>query len=446
MLIFLYNLFSYVVFLPLLKLTALFHVKLKQNVEGRRGLHQRVLNYVRQIEQEGRIGAVILFHVSSAGEFEQARPLISLLKKQDPALRIVISFFSNSGIKYIASKNYDEADFVDFSPFDFYFDMKRYLQILRPTAIVFVRYDLWPNFIYQAVKNKIPLYLIDASVHLQSWRTKVFIRGFYARLFNAFDRIMASSELDGREIIDNFSIKEMDRVIITGDTKYDRVLEIHENMDSNISQRYRFAKDVTYLVAGSTWEKDEAYLIAAYQAQKEKGLPGGSPIQFIIVPHELERVPAMKKKLTECQVDFIELSCFSADVPVRFSGMILVNQLGVLSDLYRIAQIAYVGGALHYRVHNVLEPAVMGIPILFGPLYKNSGEAVGLLEYQAARTFLTVEELIKLLDMLIYDNSFSTQMGASAYQFIKRNSGASKKCLAAIADCGLSLRGKDAKF
>jgi len=391
---------------------------------GRKGLIDRVRSF------RGKIGPqteVIMFHVSSAGEFEQARPLIKLLKDRYPEIKVVVGFFSPSGIRFIESIRYSDADFIDFSPLDLYFQVKIYLNILRPSAVIFVRYDLWPNLILSAVSKKIKLFLIDACTHTQSASKFFVFRGMYKFLLSKFNRIMAISQRDAVSLQKLYGV--VDSILhVTGDTKFDRVMDNKKLGENNNQNSYNFNRNKIYLIAGSTWPQDEECLYFAYQ----KLAVTYPDLQLIIVPHDITRISEITRQIESRDISFRYLHEFKQKDEISCEGIIVVKQLGILASLYKHASIAYVGGAVSGRVHNVAEPASMAVPVIFGSRYHNSKEAIGLVSRGGAISFSTKEEFVDELKTLLDNKIRLSEMGNYAYTFIESNCGAAERCFSII--------------
>ncbi len=413
-----YNLIISLFVLPIIYTFGWLNKTLAKNLKGRWGLVGRA----RLFRQKDEKSPLVLIHVSSAGEFEQVRPLIGLIKKESPSTLIGLTFFSSSGLRFFAKTDCQDLDFVDFCPLDFYLTTKKYLEILHPTALIFVRYDLWPNLIHNAAALSVPLFLIDATMHKKSLMPLAVIRSFYQDMFSHFTYIMTIAKED-QELYQRVFLPLKEKTIVTtGDTKYDRVLELRQKPPGSLVSGYTFNQ--FYLVAGSTWQKDEEYLMKAYRDLKEIR----PELQLILVPHEIERSTEIEAKAQLMGLKIKKLDQFKKGESIEFDGIILVDLIGVLVDLYGIANIAYVGGAINARVHNVIEPAALGVPVVFGSNYQNSKEAIGLIKSEGAQCFNSYQDCVDILGHLVTNIASGKKIGQRAFEYVESNAGASEKC------------------
>ncbi|HTP12381.1 MAG TPA: glycosyltransferase N-terminal domain-containing protein, partial [Bacteroidota bacterium] len=347
-----------------LKFGSLFNAKIRHGIAGR-------VNLFGQLEQQARglrAPKRVWFHSSSMGEFEQAKPIIAALRERHRDLDIIVSFFSPSG--YDHSKNYKLADLITYIPFDTVGNAKRFLDLIRPTVAVMVRYDIWPNHIRELKKRNIPILIANATMRKNSPRLKFPVRGFHEQLYSQLTSILAVSASDVKAF-EKIGIR-YPQVEAIGETRYDQVwvrsLEARRKhlIPESILRRRKV------LVVGSSWEEDEEVIIPTFK----KILQYDSNVLMILVPHE-PTLPTL---------DRIEVQLNSSPGFIRFSDLndyqgeriIVVDSIGILTALYQYAHVAYVGGSFKQGVHSVLEPAVYGIPVLYGPRHHNSQEAVEL--------------------------------------------------------------------
>ncbi|HNL08179.1 MAG TPA: glycosyltransferase N-terminal domain-containing protein, partial [Chitinophagales bacterium] len=306
-------------------------------------------------------------HCASLGEFEQARPIIESVKTQHPLARIILTFFSPSG--YEIRKNYALADEVHYLPLDTPSNVQLWLTQKQPTIAIFVKYEFWHYYLQALQQNNIPTYLIAANFRPD----QVFFK-WYGALFRDmlrfFSKIFVQNE-QSKQLLNAIGVSSE----VCFDTRFDRVFEIAQQRKT-FSQIELFKAGQPIIVAGSTWAKDEELLAQVINGQVAKGY------KYIIAPHQIEpvRIVQLKTKLAVNAVLFSELSEYNA----LAAQVIIVDHIGSLSSIYAYADIAYVGGGFNVSVHNVLEAAVYGVPVLFGPAIQKSEEAKALKVFDVA--------------------------------------------------------------
>ncbi len=343
-----------------------FDKKVKRGIKGRKRIFEELVLNAAPLDKTKKL---VWFHSSSLGEFEQAKPIISELKK-DKNINILVTFFSPSG--YENSKKYPHADLISYIPFDTYSNAIRFITIARPSLAVMMRYDIWPNHIWAMKKFKIPLYIVDATMKSNSSRKLIFVKNFHKILYKDFTRILTVSEADSKGF-KSFGCTDK-QLQVVGDTRFDRVYQ------RSISARERnlikedVLKGKKILVAGSTWEADEEVILPAFLklTKYEKNLI------LLIAPHEptllhLEKIEnEFSGRLNTIRFSFLN----------NYKGekVIIIDSIGILLTLYTYADTAYIGGSFKQGIHNVLEAAVYGIPVMFGPKNENSQESGQLLK------------------------------------------------------------------
>ncbi len=331
-----------------------------------------------------------VFFASSAGEYEQALPLIAAIKKKNSAVGAVLILFSESGIRFAASQG--ESTPVIKAPWDNIFSWISLFKVLKPTATIVIRYELWPGFL-KIAKYFGPLYLVNgvASHSAQGSRIASSVQSYLVKSFN---KIFVVNDRDQSFFTHKLGYPAS-QVVVSGDTKYDRVRErlslrehkratLEQHLDASWGRRKR-------LLLGSGWHQDIEALLEAFAALKSSR----NDWQIIIAPHDT----------SEAMVVWIEKHCFQLGFKVaRFSqrehldstvAILVIDSVGLLPEFYGCVDMAFVGGAMHFRVHNVLEPAIRGIPICFGPLHTTSKEAVHLVSHKLA-TVITDADSIKV--------------------------------------------------
>lgn len=386
---FLYNYVAVPAFWLLLRLLYPFKQKIRRGLRGRRRLFERLDRQVQALHASRRIW----FHSSSMGEFEQAKPIIAALKKQYADLDIIVSFFSPSG--YDHSKSYKPASLITYLPFDTRGNAGRFLDLINPTAAIMVRYDVWPNHLWELRKRSIPTFIANATLSRKSSRHSWPLRNFHHHLYNELTAILTVSDSDRNAFLD----LGMDpaKLHTIGETRYDQVWQ--RSLDARTKHLIPDAllKEKRVFVVGSSWDEDEEVLIPAFRRLAQED----PRALMILVPHEptvetLDRVESMLNHGLQA-IRFSELNDYTAE------NVIVVDSIGILTALYQYAHVTYVGGSFRQGIHNVLEPAVYGVPVLYGPKHQNSQEALELLRRGGSFVVLNHEDCYVHLRRLFDD-------------------------------------------
>lgn len=405
----LYNIFLLPILCSIFHLFS-FNKKIRLGIKGRQSLFCD-LEKINFGQREW-----ILIHSSSWGEFLRAAPLILALKEKDKRLKILATFFSPSGFHQAkASPLIDESCYL---PFDTPSNVHRFLRLVNPRFIIFVKYDLWPNLIFKAGQAKIPLFLIDANIGADSKKLWPFFSYFYKQIYGRFEAICTISE--EASLLFSKLVSEKTRVVSTGDTVYEQVYLKMKQPKGKETVRLKSLTKGFLLVAGSTWEEDEKVVLGAYQ-----GLPG--ELNLILVPHEPspERLSFIEAEVKRRGLQSLRLS--NLKERIGEGTILIVDKIGILADLYSLANMAFVGGAYGPGVHNVLEPAVMKMPVFFGPKISNSTEAGSLIKEKIGFVVRDEEELASLITKFLKDKAFLEETGQRAINLILKNLGASTK-------------------
>jgi 3-deoxy-D-manno-octulosonic-acid transferase len=397
----------------LLQLGSAFNPKIRRGIRGRSHLFENLELQVKTLKASKRIW----FHSSSMGEFEQAKPIIAALREKYSDLNIIVSFFSPSG--YDHSKNYKPADLITYIPLDTARNARRFLTLLNPSVAVMVRYDIWPNHVWELKARNIPAFIANATMRKNSSRLKSPLRSFHRELYQQLTSILAVSTSDVRAF-EQIGIRPP-QVQAIGDTRYDQVwsrsLEArkkHLIPESVLRRRKVF-------VVGSSWEEDEEVILPTFK----KVLQYDANALMILVPHE----PNLQT------LERIEIQLNSSPGSIRFSDLndysgeriILVDSIGILTTLYQYAHVAYVGGSFKQGIHNVLEPAVYGIPVLFGPKHHNSQEAVELAKRGGGIVVHDQQDCYKSLRTLLNNKKAAAKAGSISFELVKENMGATER-------------------
>jgi len=350
----------------------------------------------------------IWFHVASAGEFLQASTLINLFSENN--FNIIVSYTSISCKQWLKKYNIYDSSFI--LPIDTKKNILEIINLINPAALILTRYDIWPNLIDKTYNNKIPIFLISATLNLKKLK---YLKKFYTNLYSKIKIIFTVNE------IEDFKFKKLglNNTIVSGDTKYDYVInrintELKPSLKENLDKIKNSYEKI--IVLGSSWSKDENIAVPAFKELLNKY----SNLLLIIVPHELDRINKIKKKLIKNNLNF---SLYS-DLNTKYNfKVLLVDAMGILVDLYRIADFAFIGSG-SAGVHNVLEAYFLNIPIAFRNTYFNSNEAVLLVEKNLAKVIEDKNNFINFINNtnknnLNYNNYFKTGSSLYTYNTIK---------------------------
>ena len=411
--LFLYNISVMPVLFTGLHLASYFNRKIKIGVLGRKDLYE---NLKTKIDGLDNTKPLVWVHSASLGEFEQAKPIIEKFKKSN-SVNVIVTFFSPSG--YENSKRYPFADVISYAPFDSPSKVRRFFEIVKPNVGILMRYDIWPNTVAHAQAKGIPLFLIDATLRETSIRRKILFRAFHSWLFSCFSGILTVSEND-RKAFECFSLN-IGILQSVGDTRFDRVNEKSIEARTRNLLRPDIIKDKNVFVAGSTWEEDEEILFPVLK----KMLHYDKSMIAFVVPHE----PVIE------HIEKIEQEFAGKIATIRFSFLneyngqqiVIIDSIGILLSLYYYAQVAFVGGSFKSSIHNVLEAAVYGIPVLYGPKIHTSIEAQKLAQIGAGKIITTRNETYKTLRKLFTNSAERERLGQVAKEYILENVGAADK-------------------
>ncbi|MCC8088146.1 MAG: polysaccharide pyruvyl transferase family protein [Rikenellaceae bacterium] len=384
-----------------IRIASLFNRKAALWITGRRNI---IRNFKDSIGADER---VIWFHAASLGEFEQGRPVIEAVKERYPCHKILLTFFSPSG--YEAAKNYKVADYIFYLPADTSRNARRFINTVNPETAVFIKYEFWANYLKYLRRHGTKTYVISATFRPDSAFFKWY-GGRYRKLLSYFDWLFVQD--DGSErLLKKIGIKN---VSVSGDTRFDRVEEIKSAV-FDIPAIARFKDGGKIFIAGSTWKEDEEVLV--------KIIDGNPDMKFIIVPHEIgaDHVSWLCSKIDNA----ILYTDLSGD-KILEADVLIVDVMGLLSKLYRYGDFAYVGGGFGAGIHNILEPAVYGLPLAFGPNYSKFNEAKDLLRSGGAVCVNNEAELDSWLRMLKKDTVLYDEVSGICEGYVRSNTGATK--------------------
>ncbi len=409
--LFIYNLIIHIVYF-FIKIIALFNAKLKLFVDGRK-------ETFRALESIKTNDKVFWIHAASLGEFEQARPIIEQLKILYSDYKIVVTFFSPSG--YEIRENYDLADVVCYLPFDTSKNVKRFIKQAHPDLAIIVKYEFWPNLLNELRKTKTKTILVSGIFR----KDQLFFKSYGKWMHNflsAFNHFFVQNT-SSKELLNQVNFNN---VTVSGDTRFDRVHKIL-NQDNSIDFIEDFKNNTYTVIAGSTWKEDEDLLvnyINEVASDEEK---------FIIAPHKInsESIESLRKSILKKAILYSERN----NVDLKDYQVFIVDTIGLLTKIYAYANAAYVGGGLATGLHNILEPATFGIPVIFGGnKYQKFNEAIELLELGGSKTITNQKELNSILANLKKDITLRMAMGESCKNYISNNIGATPTILEYIKE------------
>ncbi|MBQ8521198.1 MAG: 3-deoxy-D-manno-octulosonic acid transferase [Bacteroides sp.] len=390
------------------KVAALFSAKPAKMVKG----HREVFNLLRdKIDRKARY---IWFHAASLGEFEQGRPLIEYIRREYPGYKILQTFFSPSG--YEVRKNYEEADVVCYLPFDTPRNVRKFVELANPCMVFFIKYEFWQNYLNELHRKGIPVYSVSSIFRPK----QVFFRWYgkdYSKVLKTFAHLFVQNETS-KELLASIGVTD---VTVVGDTRFDRVLDIHAAA-KQLPLVEKFKAGALTFVAGSSWGPDEDIFIRYFNAHPE--------VKLVIAPHVVNEshLKEIESKLQRSCVRYTR----AAETNVAEAGCLIVDCYGLLSSIYRYGEISYVGGGFGVGIHNVLEAAVYGIPVVFGPNNKKFREARHLLQQKGGFEINGYEDFEQLMDRFLKDEACLQQAGKAAGDYVMNNAGALDKIMKAV--------------
>jgi 3-deoxy-D-manno-octulosonic-acid transferase len=428
----LYNFFIRLYVLSI-RIASIWDQKAKAWIKGRK-------NLIAELSQKINPGdKIVWFHCASAGEFEQAKPVIEELKKVYIKHKILVSFFSPSG--FAAAKKYESADMITYLPADTRENARRFVELVKPELVVFVKYEYWYHHLSAIAFRHIPLMMISAIFRKDQLFFKWYGR-FYRQMLLLFRQIFVQDE-DSLQLLRAHNIPQCK---ISGDTRFDRVRKIADRF-SGLAFIKEFAGTNPTVVAGSTWHQDEI-ILASYVKDH--------PVKIIIAPHEIKKdhITELQKRFPDCVLYSQLKNLFPNDAirtPLIWNSIneqqqkdvekklgnaktLIIDSMGMLSKLYYYASVAYVGGGFKSGIHNTLEAVVYGKPVLFGPKYQKFKEARDLIEAGAAFSISNEEELEIKMDHLFNDPEQLSKAGTDAKNYVDKNTGATQTIIGFIQE------------
>jgi len=408
--LFLYNL---IVVLAdfILKIVALFNNKIRLFVDGRKPVFKILSNKIKAYDK------TIWFHAASLGEYEQGLPVMERMKSRFPNHLIVLTFFSPSG--YEIRKNNTIADVTVYLPLDTQSNVNQFLKLVRPDMVFFIKYEYWPNYLNALQKKEIPTYLISGIFR----EKQVFFKwygGFYRKALEAFEHFF----------VQNSSSKELlvqlgkTNVTVSGDTRFDRVTSIL-NQNNELDFIEEFKNNSLTVVVGSSWPKDESLLVNYINTANN--------VKFIIAPHNInkDQIANLKNQISKKTILFSSLNLNEiGSSKLADYDVFVIDTIGILTKIYSYADLVYVGGGFgNPGVHNILEPATFGVPIIIGPNYSHFAEATALVKMEGCISIANQEELNEAMDQLIQNTAVRIEKGHICSTFVEMNKNATTTIL-----------------
>jgi 3-deoxy-D-manno-octulosonic-acid transferase len=392
----------------LIYIVSVFNEKARLLVRGRQGWQQRLKENVNPA------GRNIWVHCSSLGEFEQGRPLIEEITRLHPDYRIILTFFSPSG--YEIRKNYQGASCVEYLPADFRRNARKFISLVNPEYAIFVKYEFWNNYITELHGKGIPLYLVSGifrpGQHFFRW-----YGSFFRNMLRCFEKIFVQDQAS-LDLLEGIGLKNALRA---GDTRFDRVLKI-SGTAREIPRIEQFRGGEKLFLAGSSWKGDEEIITGYINRFSGKA-------KWIFAPHEIDK-PNIDRLESLIRVKVVRFSDFRPeDSDAR---VLIIDNIGMLSSSYKYATVAAIGGGFGKGIHNILEPACFGIPVVFGPNFGKFREAVELIKEGGAFTFSDYNEFASIADRLFNNEEFYKKSAHISGQYIRNNTGATDLILQEI--------------
>lgn len=382
----------------ILRIASLFHPKAKDWVDGRKQLWNSLPNVS---EKE-----VFWFHCASLGEFDQGLPVMNLLRKQQPNAFILVTFFSPSGYNHY-HKRTNPVDFACYIPLDTAKNAKRFVTHFKPKTAFFIKYEFWTNHILELKKNNSQVYSVSTSLRASQHYFKGY-GGFFRKTLEQFDYFFAQNQTTV-DLLNSIDIKN---VMLTGDTRFDRVIENKQHLTENPLIHRFVGTSKSVFIAGSTWQKDEELLLELIHSNRFE--------KYIIAPHNVDTAHI------EGLLKIIQQSVSRYSLGEVESTILVIDTIGQLASAYSYASIAYVGGGFSGNLHNILEPAVFGLPVVFGPKFSRYPEAQSFIDEGIGFSVSTKDELNSKLDYLIENRD---QLAQKSIRFVEKNKGASQKIM-----------------
>ncbi len=387
-----------------IRVASLFNPKAKLWLRGRNNLLQQIKNTVTPD------GNIVWMHCASVGEFEQGRPVIEKLKQENSNCKVLLTFFSPSG--YELRKNYPGADYIFYMPLDTRKNASAFIEAVNPKLAIFVKYEFWFHHLNELRKKNIHTILISGIFR----REQLFFKGYgksFQSILKSFRTIFVQDK-NSSELLHEFGINN---TTLSSDTRFDRVLQVKQEA-KQFPEIEKFCGDKRVIVAGSTWQEDEKILLNFIQTQNN------SELKWIIAPHEISEshLSNLINQLGEKAIRYSQLQNSTTE-----KQFLVIDNVGMLSSLYSYGIVAYVGGGFGKGIHNILEAAVFGIPVLFGPNYKKFKEASDLVSEQFCFSIQNENEFSSKMNQLLSDENYFESCATGCANYVQSKTGATEQ-------------------
>lgn len=403
------SIYSFLVYIAgfFLKIVALFNPKMKLFVGGRTTVFETLSKKISNHDK------TIWFHAASLGEYEQGLPVMEQIKMQFPNHKIVLTFFSPSG--YEVRKNNTIADVTVYLPLDTKQNAQQFLDVIHPELVFFIKYEFWPNYLNELKSRNIKTYLIS-GIFRENQAFFKWYGGFYRKALHSFEHFFVQNE-KSKKLVQQLGFQN---VSVSGDTRFDRVVSILER-DNTLDFIEEFKNNTLTIVIGSSWPKDEELLVNFINQSAEN-------VKFIIAPHNIksEQIEELKKSISKKTVLFSE----KENKNLSEYDVFIIDTIGILTKIYNYSDIAYVGGGFgNPGVHNLLEPATFGVPIVIGSNYSHFAEATALVNMEGCISISNQNELNDTFLNLITNDDVRHEKGHICSTFVQMNKGATNVIL-----------------
>lgn len=396
----------------ILKLVALFSSKMKLFVNGRKTVFSTLQSKIKPIDK------TIWFHAASLGEYEQGLPVIEKIKEKYPNHKIIVTFFSPSG--YEVRKNNTVSNVTVYLPLDTKSNAKQFLDLVHPELVFFIKYEYWPNYLKELKRRNIKTYLISGILR----ENQAFFKwygGFYRNALKTFDYFFVQNE-NSKKLLQSIGFTN---VKISGDTRFDRVVSILER-DNTLEFIEEFKDNKVTIVIGSSWPKDEELLVNYINQSSDD-------LKFIIAPHNIksEQIHSLYKQINKTKYKYSDYSIETLRKPnLKNYQVFIIDTIGILTKIYSYADIAYVGGGFgNPGIHNILEPATFGIPIVIGPNYSHFAEASALVNMDGCISIQNQIQLDEAFNLLLQNEDERFEKGHICSTFVQMNKGATNSIM-----------------
>ncbi len=372
-------------------------------------------------------GTLAWFHCASLGEFEQGRPVIEAFRAKYPAYKILVTFFSPSG--YEIRKNYAGADFIFYLPVDTPSNARKFIEIVKPSIVFFVKYEFWRNYLTELERRQIPVVSFSAIFRLNQLFFKPY-GGFYREVLKKFEHILVQNQ----ESYDLLKSIDIEPITLAGDTRFDRVKQIVDaKKDIPIAAEFKANRQI--FMVGSAWQTDMEVLIPLMNLHNVGRVSNPADVReiaFVIAPHEIHReeINAWQKQMELKSICFSEVK---PDTKLTDYQVLIIDNIGMLSSLYQYADFAFIGGSFGKGLHNILEAATFGMPIFFGDkAYHKFQEAVDLVRLGGAYAVASTNDLSEILEDLRSNEAKKKETDTISQNYVLHNIGATEKVISVV--------------